>query len=103
MHKPGSIEAGINFDLLALGAELRLDEQYARGGHMARTLVRAPDQRIVLMAMKAGARIVSLGLPTGSFEMKSGELLVLAGGLRHHVDAREESTLLLTLGWSDSA
>jgi quercetin dioxygenase-like cupin family protein len=120
MHKPGSIEAGLNFDLLALGAELRLDEQYARGGHMARTLVRAPDQRIVLMAMKAGARIaehhadgtasiqllsgrVSLGLPTGTFEMKSGELLVLAGGLRHHVDAREESTLLLTLGWSRSA
>jgi quercetin dioxygenase-like cupin family protein len=120
MHKPESIEAGFNFDLLALAGELRLDERYAHSGHTARTLVRASDQRIVLMVMKAGARIaehqadgtasiqllsgrISLGLSARTFEMKSGELLVLAAGLRHHVEARDESTLLLTLGWSGSA
>jgi quercetin dioxygenase-like cupin family protein len=87
---------------------------------MARTLVRAPDQRVLLMVMKAGARVaehqadgtasiqllsgrVGLGLPSRTVEMKSGELLVLAAGLRHHVEAREDSTLLLTLGWSSNA
>lgn len=120
MHKPESIEAGTSFDLDAVARELRLEEQYARSGHMSRTLVRAPDQRVVLMAMKAGARIaehqangtasiqllsgrVSLGLPSRTVEMKSGELLVLAAGLRHDVDAGEESTLLLTLGWPSDA
>jgi quercetin dioxygenase-like cupin family protein len=120
MHKPESIDTGTSFDLNALERELRVEEQYARSGHMARTLVRAPDQRVVLMVMKAGARIpehqadgtasiqllsgrVSFGLPSRSVEMKSGELLVLAAGLRHQVEAREESTLLLTLGWSSNA
>jgi quercetin dioxygenase-like cupin family protein len=120
MHKPESTENGISFDLMAVDRELRLDEPYARNGHTARTLVRATDQRIVLMALKAGARIaehhadatvsihllsgrVTLGLPARTVEMKSGELLVLAAGLRHHVEASEESALLLTLGRPSNA
>lgn len=120
MHKPEPIEAGASFDLLALARELKLEEQYVRGGHAARTLVRAPDQRVVLTVMRAGASLrehhadgtasihlltgrLSLGLPAGDVEMTSGRLVVLAGGLRHHVDAREDSALLLTLAWSSSA
>ena len=120
MHEPKSTDAGASFDLMALDHELRHEEQYARTGQAARTLVRADDQRIVLMVLRAGARIaehhadgtasiqllsgrVSVGLPTRTVEMQSGELLVLAGGLRHHLEASEESTLLLTLGWSADA
>jgi quercetin dioxygenase-like cupin family protein len=81
---------------------------------IARQLVRAADQRVVLMVLNAGARIsehhadgtvsiqalsgrVYLGLPTRSAELRRGGLLVLAPGLRHHVVATEESALLLTL------
>jgi quercetin dioxygenase-like cupin family protein len=120
MHKPESAEDGISYDLMALERELRVEEQYARSGHMARTLTRASDQRTVLMVMKSGARIaehqadgtasiqvlagrVRFGLPSRTVEMTSGELLVLAPGLRHQVEASEDSTLLLTLGWSSKA
>lgn len=117
MHEPQSPDAGISFDLMALDHELRHDEQYARSGQAARTLVRAPDQRVVLMALRAGTRIaehhadgtasiqllsgrLSVGLPTRSVEMQSGELLILGASLPHHLEASEDSTLLLTLGWS---
>jgi quercetin dioxygenase-like cupin family protein len=101
---------------MALDRELRLEEQYTRSGQSARALARAPDQRIVLMVMKAGARIAehqangtasihllsgraSFGLPSRTVEMTSGGLLVLPAGLRHHVEASEDSTILLTLAW----
>lgn len=116
MHEPPqSTEGGTEFDLGALERELKSEELYARNHQMARTLVRAADQRVVLMVLKAGARIaehqadgtvsiqvlsgsVNLGLPTRSVELQRGGLLVLAPGLRHHVVASEESALLLTLG-----
>jgi quercetin dioxygenase-like cupin family protein len=115
MHEPGPTETGIDFDLMAVASELRGEPPYARNGHTARTLVRAPDQRVVLMVLKAGAQIpehhadatvtiqllsgrVIVGLPSRAVEMKGGALLALAAGLRHHVEAGEESALLLTLG-----
>jgi quercetin dioxygenase-like cupin family protein len=120
MHEPEPTENGIDFDLMAVARELRVEAPYARNGHTARTLVRASDQRVVLMVLKAGAQIpehhanatvsihvlsgrVSVGLPSRAVEMKGGELLALAAGLRHHVEASEESTLLLTLGRPNNA
>ena len=48
----------IIFDLAEVQSELRKEDAYQREGHTARTLVRKPDLRIVLVVMKAGARIV---------------------------------------------
>lgn len=104
------------FDLAAIGSELRTEEAYLREGHTARTLVRASDIRIVLIVMKAGARIaehrasetaavhtlsgrVRLRLPDGTAEVPAGQLLILEEGLPHDVEAAADSAFLLTLGW----
>jgi len=95
---------------------MRREDAYRREGHTARTLVREQDLRIVLVVMKAGARIaehrandtasvhtlsghVRLELPGKTSDLPAGRLLVLERGLRHDVEAVVESAFLLTLGW----
>ena len=95
---------------------MQQETAYLREGHTARTLVREPDLRIVLVAMKAGARIaehradetasvhalrghVRLRLPDKVVDLPAGRLLVLEKGLRHDVEAMQDSAFLLTLGW----
>ena len=106
----------ITFDLLALDSELRKNDAYLREGHTARTLVRKPDLRVVLVVMQAGARMaehradetasvhalsghVRLRLSEKVVELAAGQLLVIERGLRHDVEAVAESAFLLTLGW----
>lgn len=107
---------GTSFDLAAIDAELRAEDAYEREGHTARTLARSPDLRIVLVVMKAGARIaehradetvsvhtlsgqVRLRLPDRTAELAAGQLLVLERGQRHAVEAVGDAAFLLTLGW----
>jgi quercetin dioxygenase-like cupin family protein len=95
------------------------EEAYSRAGHTARTLVREPDLRIVLIAMREGSWIaehsaadtasvhvlsghMQLRLPDKTVDLRAGHLLVLPGGLRHDVEAVAEGVFLLTLGWQDS-
>lgn len=116
MTKPAHPVGGATFDLAAVEHEMRREDAYLREGHTARTLVREPDLRIVLVVMKAGARMaehragetvsvhalsghVRLRLPDKTVELPFGRLLVLEKGLRHDVEAIEESAFLLTLGW----
>ncbi len=116
MTRPEPIEQGTAFDLSAIEAEMRQEDAYRSEGHTARTLVREQDLRIVLIAMKAGARIaehrasdtvsihalsghVRLRLPDKVADLPAGRLLALGRGLRHDVEAVEESAFLLTLGW----
>ncbi len=103
------------FDLVAVAAELRTQDAYLREGHTARTLVREPDLRVVLIVMKAGSRIaehraqetasihalsghVRLRLPDDVVDLPTGRLLVLERDLKHDVEAIDESAVLLTLG-----
>ncbi len=103
-------------DLAAVDAELRAEAAYLRDGHTARTLAREADLRIVLVAMKAGARIAEhranetaavqalsghmrLHLPDTTTDLHAGQLLVLERGLKHDVEAVTDSAFLLTLGW----
>jgi quercetin dioxygenase-like cupin family protein len=105
-----------SFDLTAVDSELRQKDAYQRDGHTARTLTRKPDLRIVLVVMKAGARIaehhadetasihalsghVRLCLPDETADLAAGRLLVLERGLKHDVEAVADSAFLLTLGW----
>ena len=116
MTEPAPTGRGATFDLGAVDREMRQEAAYLREGHTARTLVREPDLRVVLVVMKAGARIaehradetasvhtlsgrIRLRLPDQTVELPPRGLLVLPKGLRHDVEAAEESAFLLTLGW----
>ena len=87
-------------------------------GRSARTLVKYPDLRIVLVSMKAGARIkrhktnarfalltiaghLRLHLPGASVEVPRGELLAVDRNLAHEVEAIRQSTFLLIIAWPE--
>ena len=86
----------------------------ADAGRSARTLVKYPDLRIVLVSMKAGTRFkqhktsarfailmlaghVRLHLPSATVEVPRGELLALDRDVSHDVEAIRQSTFLLIL------
>lgn len=116
MTRPEPTARGAIFDLGAIESEMRGEPAYEREGHTARTLVREPDLRVVLVVMRAGARIaehrandtasvhtvrghVRLQLPDSVADLPAGQVLVLERGLRHDVVAITESAFLLTLAW----
>jgi quercetin dioxygenase-like cupin family protein len=120
MTKPASDQQGITFDLAAIEREMRQEEPYRREGHTARTLMRAPDLRVVLVAIKGGDRIAEhhvresavihaisgqlrLRLPDRTVELPAGQLLVLEPDLAHDVEAAVDSAFVLTLGWRKPA
>jgi quercetin dioxygenase-like cupin family protein len=127
MARPDSPEFGTIFDFEAIVREMRSEEAYLREGHTARALVREHDMRVVLIAMKAGARIakhvanetVSIQTLAGGLRLQLprlarqredrivdlplGRLLVLDRGLEHDVEAVGDSALLVTFGWNDKA
>jgi quercetin dioxygenase-like cupin family protein len=87
-------------------------------GRSARTLVKYPDLRIVLVSMKAGTRFkqhktsarfailtlaghVRLHLPNATVEVPRGELLALDRDVSHDVEAIRQSTFLLILARPD--
>ena len=87
-------------------------------GRSARTLVKYPDLRIVLVSMKAGTRFkqhktsarfailmlaghVRLHLPNATVEVPTGELLALDRDVSHDVEAIRQSTFLLILARPD--
>lgn len=87
-------------------------------GRTARTLVKYPDLRIVLVSMKAGARFkqhktsarfailtlaghLRLHLPDARVEVPRGELLALDRDVPHDVEAIRQSTFLLILARPD--
>jgi quercetin dioxygenase-like cupin family protein len=117
MTRP-SIAGGVSFDPAALDAELRKQAAYVASGYTARTLVREPDLRVVLIVMKAGARMVDhkaertasvhalsgrvrLHLPGKPVDLPAGCLLALEANLHHDVEALEQSAFLLTIGWRE--
>lgn len=119
MTKP-SIEGGVSFDLAALDGQLREEIAYETSGYTARTLVREPDLRVVLVVMKQGARMLDhqaettasvhvlsgrlrLHLPGKPVELPARRLLALDAGLRHDVEALEQSAFVLTIGWREHA
>lgn len=89
-------------------------------GRSARTLVKYPDLRIVLVSMKAGARIkkhktnarfailtlaghLRLHLSDATVEVPRGELLAVDRSVAHDVEAIRQSTFLLIIAWGDQA
>ena len=105
----------LEFDLPAEIHRLKAETTW-RTGHNARTLVKYDDLRVVLIALRANARMpehktegrISVHLLSGhiqvkaagrTFSLRPGGLLALDQGLPHDVEAMEESALLLTIAW----
>jgi quercetin dioxygenase-like cupin family protein len=101
--------------------QLHREKSWLRGtGRSSKTLVKHPDFRIVLVAMKgktlmkehrAEGRIsihtlvghIRIMLPDQTVEVPAGELMVLDCGIPHDVEALKESAFLLTISWPKGA
>ena len=110
----------MNFDVITEIAQLHKEEVWTRTGRNSKTLVKQPDFRIVLMALKKGGRLekhsadartsiqtlkghVKLQLPDLTVDLPEGHLLVLDRALEHELEALEESAILLTISWPHAA
>lgn len=103
----------LEFDLNAQIEQLKCEPAW-QNGRNAKTMVKYPDFRIVLMLMKAKTRIeehhadgrISVQTVAGhirmhvagrDFDLPVGHLLALDHEVRHDVEALEDSAVLLTI------
>ena len=110
----------MDFDLSTQIAQLHQEETWKRTGRNSKTLLKQPDFRIVLIALKKGERVeehradarisihtlngrVKLQLPNEIVDLPAGHLLTLDRALEHDLEALEESAILLTISWPGSA
>lgn len=104
-----------------LAAEMKLLEEeqtLERVGRNAKTLVKRPDFRVVLTAIRKGARIAAhtasgpvtvqalrgrmrMQTEQGTVELGAGHVLALERDERHDVEALEDSVFLLTIAWPE--
>lgn len=101
-----------------LAREMKESEQKKPwpGGHFAKMLFKKSDFRMVLMMMDQGAVLkehhadgtISVQVLRGSIDFRvHGEthsvqtngILTLAASIKHEVEAREDSAILLTIAW----
>ncbi len=114
-HAAPMAAAFLEFDLTGELQRLHAEADW-NSGHNAKTLVKYDTLRVVLMALKAGARIpehhakgrLSIQTVVGhirvraagrTFDLPTGTLLALDRDLPHEVEALEESAFLLTIAW----
>ena len=111
----------LQFDLTSELDQLYRDESWLQAtGRSSKTLVKHPDLRIVLIAMKANTRMhehtatarisvqilrghIRLHLPEQVVDLPAGHLLALDQSMPHDVEASEDSAFLLTLSWPAEA
>jgi quercetin dioxygenase-like cupin family protein len=117
-----SIDGTMSGSVLQFGLSSELDELHRDEawlqptGRSSKTLVKYPDLRIVLIAMKANTRMhehtaaggisvhllnghIRLHLPEKVVDLPVGHLLALDQCVPHDVEAAEDSAFLLTLSW----
>jgi quercetin dioxygenase-like cupin family protein len=105
----------LSFDLAEEVRRLQ-SEQPWQAEHTANTIVKYPDLRIVLVALKAGARLhehrtagrvaiqsvsgeIRVHLEGQAIDMPAGRLLTLDHEVSHDVEAKSDSVFLLTIAW----
>jgi len=107
----------LQFDLASELDQLHRDDSWLQPtGRSSKTLVKNPDLRIVLIAMKANTRMhehtaagrisvhslnghIRLHLAEQVVDLPAGRLLALDQCVPHDVEASEDSAFLLTLSW----
>jgi len=104
----------LTFDLPALLAQVKREDTWASAPRTGLTLLKGQRLRVVLVALHAGAEIpshqtdspISVQVIEGTLTfrteaqiltLRAGQLLTLQAGIRHAVEAVEESAFLLTL------
>jgi len=104
------------FDLGSEVEQLHRERSWTTSERNGKTLVREPDFRVVLTAMRAGTHLaeheanarVSIQTVEGHLRVRladrvvdlpANHLLVLDRGVPHEVEAIEDSALLLTIAW----
>src|SRR5579864_2715919 len=110
-------ESVLQFNLASELIQLQRDESWLPPtGRSSKTLVKYPDLRVVLIAMKANTRMhehtaagrisvhtlnghIRLHLPRQVVDLPAGNLLALDQCVSHDVEASEDSAFLLTLSW----
>ncbi|MBZ5694306.1 MAG: hypothetical protein LAN36_02985 [Acidobacteriia bacterium] len=111
----------LQFDLTGELDQLHQDESWLQAtGRSSKTLVKHPDLRIVLIAMKANSRMhehtatarisvqalsghIQVHLPEQVVDLPVGHLLALDQCVPHDVEAIEDSAFLLTVSWPPAA
>jgi quercetin dioxygenase-like cupin family protein len=111
----------LQFDLTSELNLLHMDESWLKpAGRSSKTLVKHPDLRIVLIAMKANSRMhehtatarisvqtlsghIQVHLPEQVVDLSAGHLLALDQCVPHDVEATEDSAFLLTVSWPPAA
>ena len=90
-----------------------------QSGLYSKLLLKADDLRVLLIAMEAGSKskehhadgTVSVHALEGTLciheqrqthNLRAGQILTLAPGIKHDLEAREDSALLLTISWPSS-
>lgn len=108
--------ARLTFDLGAELERLRAEGGWQQGTRNAKTLVKEPDLRIVVIVMRQGGRMeehqapgrISIQTLAGrlrlhvlgeTIDLTVGQVLVLDPDVAHDVEALEESAFLLTIAW----
>ena len=117
---PGLTGSLLQVNLPAETEQLRQEAQWQATSRNAKTLVKYPDLRVVLIAMKAETRMAGhkadgsislqvlsgklcLHLPEQVVELSVGRLVTLERALPHDVEALEDSSFLLTISWPKGA
>lgn len=118
-RRPATMAAPhLAFDLAQELEQLRREPAW-NSGQNAKTLVKYDDLRVVLITLKAGARLaghrtdgrISIHTLQGhvrvtaqeeAFDLPAGHLLTLDHGVPHDVEATAESAFLLTIAWRRS-
>lgn len=108
--------ASLTFDLTAEVERLHREESWRQGTRNAKTLVKEPDLRIVVIALRQGGRMeehrapgrISIQTLTGrlrlqvrgeTIDLPAGHVLALDPDIAHDVEALDESAFLLTIAW----
>lgn len=117
--EPRNLDAPlIRLDLGREAVELREVEAFRSTGHSAKTLVKYPGLRVVLIALRAGAKMgehrapgqltlqtlsgrVQLTVADEAIEAGGGSVIALGETWPHDLEAQEDSVVLLTLTWRD--
>jgi quercetin dioxygenase-like cupin family protein len=106
----------LHLDLSQELEELRQGAPFRINGHNAKTLMKHPDLRVVLMAFKPGASLsqhhtvgrltlhmlegrVRVSLESERIELSKGMLFALGPSISHDLEAVEPSAVLLTIAW----
>ena len=121
MTDTSSINTRPKVSSIDLASELASAQQQKpwRSGVLSKLLLKADDLRLLLITMETGARMkehhadgtvsihalqgaVCVRVKEEAHDLHAGQILTIARGIKHDVEARKDSAFLLTISWPSS-